>query len=235
MSLMLVKGPSIRRAVARPASRKGAVLMAAFFVGACAIALYLCTAQRAPSPDAVLPALSPASAVGSTISEPREITVAPSPDAAMRATLAEQRELMIARLHDYWTKGEFVENPAPTGGRGHFILDGRGKPCPLASIIIESGRRDLIDQAARENNGVKVADLSDGPVYDWILNSGLTKEECVLIQQPSKRGPAAPPVEQRKDSESIASVLKRVEEQLRTSTDESLAMAVKRLRTHRGM
>ena len=109
-----------------------------------------------------------------------------------RGELADQRALMIDRLHDYWTRGEFVENPDPSGGPGHFILDAKGRPCPLASVIIASGRRDLVDQAARENNGVKVADLRRGPVVDWILRSGLTQEECVLIQRPSLPGKDVP-------------------------------------------
>src|SRR6185503_4294446 len=139
-------------------------------------------------------------------------------DARLRAKLGEQRERMIDRLHEYWTRGDFVQNPDPKGGPGNFILDGRGKPCPLASIIIESGRRDLVEEAARKNNNVKIVDLRDGPVVDWILSSGLTQEECILIQQPSRSGEAAAPMVRRQESERLEDKLSQVEQTLREST-----------------
>lgn len=152
-----------------------------------------------------------------------------SGDARLRAKLGEQRERMIGRLHEYWTRGEFVQNPDPKGGPGNFILDNRGKPCPLASIIIESGRRDLVEEAARTNNNVKIVDLRDGPVIDWILSSGLTQEECILIQRPSKSGEAEAPIVRRQQSERLADQLSQVEQTLRDSTQRSLTLAVKRL------
>ena len=154
---------------------------------------------------------------------------APSKSAQLRAELGERRERIIGWLHDYWTRGDFVQNPDPTGGPGNFILDHRGKPCPLASVIIESGRRDLVEEAARKNNNVKIVDLRDGPVLDWILSSGLTQEECVLIQRPSRSGDAAPPIVKRQEAERLAQQLSRVEETLRQSTQRSLTVAVKRL------
>jgi hypothetical protein len=156
---------------------------------------------------------------------------AAAPDGRLRAVLSEQREQMIDRLHAYWTRGDFVQNPDPKGGPGNFILDDRGKPCPLASIIIESGRRDLVDAAARTNNNVKIVDLHDGPVLDWILSSGLTQEECVLIQRPSKSGEAAAPIVRRQESERLAAQLSEVEQTLRASTERSLNVALKRLQS----
>ena len=152
-----------------------------------------------------------------------------SPSGVARAELAAQRELMLDRLHGYWTRGEFVENPLPSGGRGHFIFDARRRPCPLASIIIDSGRRDLMEQATRQNNGVKVADLRDGPILAWILRSGLTQEECVLIQQPSRSGSDMTRPEAETEKEKLRRTLEEIEIRLRKSTDESLELAVSRL------
>lgn len=169
-----------------------------------------------------------------------------------RLTLARQANLK--RLHEYWTHGVFVQNPDPMGDRGHFILDGANRPCPLASVIIESGQRTLVERLARENNGVKVEDTKSGPLFDWILNSGLTQEECVLIQQPSRSGAekpgsiakagnpkvkpakrivAQPVAATAKAAVTDQVVLKRdlevIEHTLRAQTDESLDLAVKRL------
>jgi hypothetical protein len=143
--------------------------------------------------------------------------------------LAAQRERMMGHLHAYWTKGDFVQNPDQTGGPGHFILDGRGKPCPLASIIMNSGQPELVLEAARQNNGVKVVDLRDGPIVDWILHSGLTQEECVLIQRPSTSG--ADIAKSRRDEENrrLGADLEAVESTLRSSTERSLRLAVRRI------
>jgi hypothetical protein len=150
------------------------------------------------------------------------------PEARWRSVLLDRREKMIDRLHDYRTREDFVRNPDPAGGRGHFILDGRGKPCPLASVIIDSGRRDLVEEAARTNNSVKVADLTDGPILAWILRSGLTQEECVMIQRPGLSGERARPLgdEERRQ---LAAELKRVEKTLRMKTDESITLSVRRM------
>ena len=37
----------------------------------------------------------------------------------------------------------------------------------------------------REDNFVRFADVHDGPLYDWLLTSGLTHHEIVAIQAPA--------------------------------------------------
>ena len=197
----------VRMRLAAPAGRSSAASI--FFVVGCAAVALAGSARGASASD----------------------RPAAGPEGRLRAVLSEQREHMIGRLHDYWTRGDFVQNPDPKGGPGNFILDDRGKPCPLASIIIESGRRDLVYEAARTNNNVKIVDLHDGPVLDWILSSGLTQEECVLIQRPSKSGEAAAPIVRRQESERLAAQLSEVEQTLRASTERSLNVALKRLQS----
>lgn len=193
-------------AASRPSS-----MATVFFVFACAAGAVACSFQD-KAPVAAASAKSDAAL-----------------EARWRSALSDQRERMIERLNAYWTRGDFVQNPDPAGGPGHFILDGRGKPCPLASIIIDSGRRDLVEEAARTNNGVKVADLTEGPLVAWILQSGLTQEECILIQRPSKSGAdIARPVrdtEQRR----LAAELELVERTIRMNTEASLTLSVKRM------
>jgi hypothetical protein len=49
-----------------------------------------------------------------------------------------------------------------------------------------SGHDDLVDATANDRNFVKLADVTTGPLVDWILTSGLTQEEAVMIQQPTE-------------------------------------------------
>jgi hypothetical protein len=153
----------------------------------------------------------------------------PSSEARWREKLGARREMMIQRLHAYWTAGDFVQNPDPSGGPGHFILDARGKPCPLASVIQRSGRGDLVEEAARKNNNVKVVDLRDGPILEWILQSGLTQEECILIQRPSMSGKDIAQPFRDNEQRRLAKDLERIERTLRDLTDQNLTVAVKRM------
>jgi hypothetical protein len=193
------------------ASSRPSSVATVFFVLACGVGAAACSFQeKKPSP--------PVPSKGDAALEAR-----------WRATLAENRERMIERLHDYWVREDFVQNPDPKGGPGHFILDGRGKPCPLASIIIESGHRDLVEEAARANNGVKVADLKEGPILSWILRSGLTQEECILIQRPSRSGEGVPKEVREAELRRLAAELKRVEATIRMNSEKSLTLSVRRM------
>ena len=45
-----------------------------------------------------------------------------------------------------------------------------------------SGSNDAVEEIARHNNHVYVPDVHDGPLMQWVLQSGLTQEEAALIQ-----------------------------------------------------
>ena len=197
----------VRLRIAAPSRRSSAASV--FVALGCAALAIACTAQGAAASDRPAPP---------SLKEEK-----------LRSALAENRAFMIERLHDYWMKGDFVQNPARNGGPGNFILDDRGKPCPLASIIIEAGRRDLVDEAARRNNNVKIVDLQDGPILDWILQSGLTQEECVLIQRPSKSGADIAKPVRDEETRRLANELSRVEQILRDSSERSLTLSVRRM------
>ena len=42
----------------------------------------------------------------------------------------------------------------------------------------------LVDKVAEQNNFIRLADVSQGPLMDWILTSGFTQDEIVAIQEP---------------------------------------------------
>lgn len=107
----------------------------------------------------------------------------------------------------------------------------------------------LLQELARLDNHVRVADVKDGPLLRWILTSGFTQTECALIQpgytnlqcddckpgseqRPESFGkPAAAARElEAADRERIQGHLTRVISDLRAHTDESLALCLERLR-----
>ena len=186
--------------------------------------------RRSPALSAFLVvACAAAVAAGSTRVASASDRFPAGSEARWREKLEARREMMLQRLHAYWTAGDFVQNPDPSGGPGHFIVDALGKRCPLASIIERSGRGDLVEEAARKNNNVKVVDLRDGPILEWILQSGLTQEECVLIQRPSMSGDSASLARRVQERKGLSDDLARIERTLRESTEKSLTISVKRM------
>ncbi len=63
-----------------------------------------------------------------------------------------------------------------------IFVDRRGVPCAVAYLMLKSGREDLVRQVVETNTYVRIGDLREGPVLDWIRSSGLTQEECARIQ-----------------------------------------------------
>lgn len=94
--------------------------------------------------------------------------------------LGDRRAQMIAWLHDYAAAGVF---PRDDAGRPLSVFrDTHGVRCPMAELIFRSGHADLVDQVATTHNDLRLADVHSGPLYAWILASGLTQEEVVMIQ-----------------------------------------------------
>ena len=94
--------------------------------------------------------------------------------------LAALRAQQIERLVAYRAAGEYSSDAAgiPIG----VFRDAAGRHCPMAHLIHLSGRDDLVDETARTNNTLQLADVHDGPLLAWMLDSGLTQEEIVMVQ-----------------------------------------------------
>lgn len=103
----------------------------------------------------------------------------PAPE-LVRDALAVRRAVAIERLHAYGEARAYPvdETGMPTG----VFRDARGVRCPMSELIFQSGRSDLVDQVVRENNRLKLADVHDGPLMAWMLESGLTQEEIIEVQ-----------------------------------------------------
>jgi len=107
---------------------------------------------------------------------------APRPVAAAvhTAELAARRAQALQWLHEYAAAGVF-----PTDERGmplSVFRDARGVRCPMAELIHRSGHDELVDEVARTNNALRLADVHDGPLYAWMLSSGLTRDEINMVQ-----------------------------------------------------
>ncbi len=106
--------------------------------------------------------------------------------AKAKAELARRRAINLKRLADFRKKGVFPQN-LYIDGLVNLFRDEQGRLCAMATLIKASGRQDLVDAIALENNTVRMGEVVSGPLFDWILRSGLTLEEVGLIQLPDSR------------------------------------------------
>jgi hypothetical protein len=60
-------------------------------------------------------------------------------------------------------------------------------------MIDRDGQHDLVMKTAATSNQIRLLDVTDGPLLDWILTSGLTLEEIDLIQAPMPMPPPKAP------------------------------------------
>ena len=111
---------------------------------------------------------------------PAVAVAAPAAPIISTTELAGSRARLIGWLHDYREAGVF-----PSDAMGHPIsvfVDDRGVRCPMAELLHKTGRDDLVEAVHREANAVRLADVREGPLHDWMLTSGLTGEEISLVQ-----------------------------------------------------
>ncbi|MDB4959568.1 MAG: hypothetical protein JWO36_7137 [Myxococcales bacterium] len=163
-------------------------------------------------------------ACGSQSSLKAEAPAAPS----LRSELAARRAIQIERLHDYRVAGEF---PMDGGFPASVFIDAAGRQCPMAALIAQSGHEALVDEVARKNNELRLADVHEGPLVDWILESGLTKDEVVEIQgaMTIEFGPGE--LETKSNvmtalvEHMIREKLRKIEDKLRVTTAVSLLVA----------
>lgn len=103
--------------------------------------------------------------------------------AQVRAKLAQVRTDNLARFRAYQQKGVFPSNTYDTR-KLNVWRDKDGHLCAAATIINASGQSALVQKVAEQNNFIRLADVKQGPLMDWILTSGLTQDEIAAIQEP---------------------------------------------------
>lgn len=156
-------------------------------------------------------------------------------------TLRDLREQRLTDLESYAEAGRFPLNVGASPEMAPVFVDARDVPCAVAYLMRQAGATQLVEQVRKENNLVRLWDLKSGPVLEWILSSGLTHEECALIQpsyEPWER-PVRPrqPVDPSDDGYGVSvrhiqDHLRSTAKKLRADTAQSLQVALSRLNDH---
>jgi hypothetical protein len=103
--------------------------------------------------------------------------------ARLKKVLAAHRAKNVGAFRAYARRGVYPHNYINNGALNVWI-DNDGHMCAAATMIFRSGAKSLVRQTAKDNNYIRLADVTDGPLMDWILTSGLTHAEVIAIQAP---------------------------------------------------
>ena len=103
--------------------------------------------------------------------------------ALVKKILASRRARNVKAFQTYARRGVYPHNYLNNGSLNIWI-DGDGHMCAAATMMWKSGAKSLVRQTQTDNNFIRLADVTDGPLLDWILTSGLTHAEVVAIQAP---------------------------------------------------
>jgi len=103
--------------------------------------------------------------------------------ASVRAALMQVRASNLNAFRAYQQAGVFPSNTFK-GRKLNVWRDEDGHFCAAATIIKLSGDDALVDRVAEQSNFIRLADVRQGPLMDWILSSGFTQEEIAMIQEP---------------------------------------------------
>jgi hypothetical protein len=103
--------------------------------------------------------------------------------ARLKKVLAAHRTKNVKAFRAYARRGVYPHNYINNGALNVWT-DNDGHMCAAATMIFKSGAKRLVRETAKNNNYVRLADVTDGPLMDWILTSGLTHAEVIAIQAP---------------------------------------------------
>jgi len=215
------------------------------FLLSCSLLIALSSVATA---DRIAPSFAkPPVAVASIApTEPAELRIDPHSAldrTAVRTALIRARATNLAAFRAYQKKGVFPSNTY-TGQKLNVWLDEDGHFCAAATIIKMSGRDALVFQVADQNNFIRLADVKQGPLMDWILTSGFTQDEIAAIQEPFMpvtETPVAEPQEpvlvdaklRKAEDARLRAKYRAVERMLVKSQKRSIDLAVDRLMAHR--
>jgi hypothetical protein len=162
--------------------------------------------------------------------------------AAVRAKLFEQRAANLERFRAYYKAGVYPSNVYKPG-LANVWRDQDGRYCAAATILRASGQTALAAEVAEQDNFIKLADVTSGPLLHWILTSGFTQAELALIQKPfgpvtrrpelRPRGPLPVDPSLRADeTRRLARLYAEVDAKLVANEATNLELAVDRLIQH---
>lgn len=100
----------------------------------------------------------------------------------LTSTQKTKRTHLLDLLNDYWYAGIFPKNFDYPGQRIPCFIDKDGRICAVGYLIEQTAGRAVAEKINSQFKYHELLDMNDEMVDSWIASSGLTKEECAMIQ-----------------------------------------------------
>jgi hypothetical protein len=163
---------------------------------------------------------------------PVQVEQAPSKADVIQA-LSARRAQNLASFRAYRKGGVYPHNDVRRGPLNVW-RDRDGHLCAAATMIDKDGQHDLVATTAKTNNFIRLLDVTEGPLMDWILTSGFTIEEIDRIQKPMMMDDRAEPDYQIADA-NLAKDYAKTDTWLAGHAKASLDVAARRLLENPGL
>ena len=112
--------------------------------------------------------------------------------ADVKKALEKRRAKNLAAFRAYRKAGVYPHNWVRFGPLNVWV-DRDGHLCAAATMIAKDGKQELVDETGKANNQIRLMNVTEGPLLDWIMTSGFTIEEIDRIQAPMV-GPEEGPI-----------------------------------------
>jgi hypothetical protein len=157
-----------------------------------------------------------------------------------RSALASARKANVERIAEYRRRGRFPlydgRTPDGVARLGHRLfrrpvfIDKHGTSCAVAFLMQAAGRAEQAEDIAKANVHVKVEDVEDGPLFEWVLRSGLTQEEVALVQPEYAQLRAEALLAKRRETDRLIRHFGKIERQLADNAEIALDVALSRIK-----
>lgn len=96
--------------------------------------------------------------------------------------MLDKRKQVLDLLHTYWTTGVFPRNYEQKDKRVPCFIDKDGRICAVGYLVEQTAGRGVAEQINKDHQYECLLAINDEVVDNWIAGSGLTEEECAMIQ-----------------------------------------------------
>ena len=96
--------------------------------------------------------------------------------------LQEKRSDMLDLLHQYWIAGVFPRNHDHPDQRKPCFIDRDGNICAVGFLVERTAGREVAEQINARHKYDLLIEMDLPLLNQWIAGSGLTLEECAMIQ-----------------------------------------------------
>lgn len=94
----------------------------------------------------------------------------------------DKRKKLLDLLHDYWIAGIFPRNYDYKDKRVPCFIDKDGRICAVGFLVEQTAGRQIAEAINDNHKYDKLLAMKNKSVDSWVATSGLTKEECAMIQ-----------------------------------------------------